>query len=167
MSNRRIGLVLVLMFGVAGAGVHPSEAQTADGLSKTSGKEPVRVPVAASPLITDPRLADYTMDLRPLMLKKNLEEGRTFVTRSPEGLRVFAVVEEGGLVDLEVKDSYGDLLDQLEVWGRDRDRRSQGSTVGSKSKTDEVHCWRCYAYGGETHCFEIVCPPKKEDDAAK
>jgi hypothetical protein len=167
MSRRRIGLALVLMFGIAAIDGGLSEAQAPDGVSKTSGDEPVRVPVAASPLITDPRLADYTMDLRPLLVKKSLEDGRAFITRSPEGLRIFAVVDAGNLVDLEVKDSYGDVLDQLEVWGRDRDRRSQESTVGSRSKTDEVHCWRCFAYGGETHCFEIVCPPRKEDDAAK
>ena len=167
MCKRRIGLVLVLMFGVAAIGGRPTDAQTPDGSSKFSGQEPVRVPVAASPLITDPSLADYSMDLRPLLVKKNLEEGRTFITLTHEGLRVFAVVEKGYLVDLEVKDSYGDLLDQLEVWGRDRDRRSQGSTVGSKSKTDEIHCWRCYAHGGETHCFEIVCPPQKEAGGGK
>jgi len=167
MFKRRNGLVLVLMVGIAGIGGRLSEAQAPDGLSTTSGKEPVRVPVAASPLITDPSLADYTMDLRPLLIKKGLEEGRRFITRTPEGLRVFAVVKEGDLVGLEVKDSYGDLLDQLEVWGRDRDRRSQANTAGAKSKTDEVHCWRCFTYGGETHCFEIVCPPKKEDDGAK
>ncbi len=141
MSRRRIGLALVLMFGIAAIGGRPSEAQAPDGVSETSGDEAVRVPAAASPLITDPRLADYTMDLRPLLVKKSLEGGRTFITRSPEGLRIFAVVDAGNLVDLEVKDSYGDLLDQLEVWGRDRDRRSQGSAVGSKPKTDEIHCF--------------------------
>jgi hypothetical protein len=160
-------MMAVLMVGIAGIGGRLSEAQAPDGLSTTSGKEPVRVPVAASPLITDPSLADYTMDLRPLLVKKGLEEGRTFITRTPEGLRVFAVVEEGDFVGLEVKDSYGDLLDQLEVWGRDRDLRSQASTAGAKSKTDEVHCWRCFTYGGETHCFEIVCPPKSKEGEAK
>ena len=162
MCKPRIWLMLVVMLGCVGVAARPAEAQTLDGVSKTSGEEPVRVPVAASPVITDPSLADYTLDLRPLLVKKGLEEGRTFITRTPEGLRVFAVMEEGSLTGLEVKDSYGDLLDQLEVWGQDRDRRPQGSAASSTAKTDEVHCWRCFAYGGETHCFEIVCPPGKE-----
>jgi len=163
MGRRRITTMVVLVLGIAGVSGSLSEAQAPAGVSNTSGEEPVRVPVAASPLITDPSLADYAMDLRPLLVKKDLEEDRTFITLTPEGLRVFAVMEDGDLVDLEVKDSYGDILDQLEVWGRDRDRRPQASAAGSEAKTGEVHCWRCFAYGGETHCFEILCPPRKED----
>ena len=85
-------------------------------------------------------------------------EGETFITRTSEGLRVFAVAEDGELTGLVVRDAYGDELDQLEVWGQDRDRRAEGRASASTTKKDELHCWRCFSYFGETHCFEIVCP---------
>ena len=141
---------------LAGVGVVTADAQTPVAL--TSGEEPQRILVAASPVITDPKLADYSIDLRPLLEKKSMGKGETFITRTPEGLRVFAVAEDGELTGLVVRDAYGDELDQLEVWGQDRDRRAEDGTIASRGKKDEVHCWRCFSNLGETHCFEIVCP---------
>jgi len=153
---RRFCFNLLLAIFLAGVGVVTADAQTSVAL--TSGKEPQRVPVAASPLITDPKLADYSIDLRPLLEKKSVGEGETFITRTPEGLRVFAIAEDGELTGLVVRDAYGDELDQLEVWGQDRDRRAEDGAIASRGKKGEVHCWRCFSNLGETHCFEIVCP---------
>ena len=153
---RRIGFSLLIAVCLAGVGIATADAQTPVAL--TSGKEPQRIPVAASPVITDPKLADYSIDLRPLLEKKSVGEGETFIIRTPEGLRVFAIAEDGELTGLVVRDAYGDELDQLQVWGQDRDRRAQDGAIASRGKKDEVHCWRCFSNLGETHCFEIVCP---------
>ena len=153
---RRFCFSLLIVPFLAGVGVATADAQTP--LALTSGEEPQRILVAASPVITDPMLADYSIDLRPLLEKKSMGEGETFITRTPEGLRVFAVAEEGKMTGLVVRDSYGDELDQLEVWGQDRDRRPEGSASASTAKKEELHCWRCFSNFGETHCFEIVCP---------
>ena len=153
---RRFCFSLLIAVCLAGVDVATADAQTPVVL--TSGKEPQRIPVAASPVITDPKLADYSIDLRPLLEKKSVGEGETFITRTPEGLRVFAIAEDGELTGLVVRDAYGDELDQLEVWGQDRDRRVEDGAIASRGKKDEVHCWRCFSNLGETHCFEIVCP---------
>jgi hypothetical protein len=153
---QRFCFSLLIAVCLAGVGFATADAQTPAAL--TSGKEARRIPVAASPLITDPKLADYSIDLRPLLEKKNVGEGETFITRTPEGLRVFAVTEEGELTGLVVRDAYGDELDQIEVWGQDRDRRAEDGAIASRGKKNEVHCWRCFSHLGETHCFEIVCP---------
>jgi hypothetical protein len=147
---------LLIVLCLAGVGGATADAQTPVVL--TSGTEPQRIPVAASPLITDPKLADYSIDLRPLLEKKSIGEGETFITRTPEGLRVFAITEDGELTGLVVRDAYGDELDQLKVWGQDRDRRAEDGAITSRGKKDEVHCWRCFSDLGESHCFEIVCP---------
>ncbi len=152
---RRFCFILLIAVCVAGVGVATADAQTP--LALTSGDEPQRILVAASPVITDPKLADYSIDLRPLLEKKSIGEGETFITRTPEGLRVFAVAEDGELTGLVVRDTYGDELDQLEVWGQDRDRRPEGGASASTAKKEELHCWRCFSNFGETHCFEIVC----------
>jgi len=153
---QRFCFSLLIAVCLAGVGFATADAQTPAAL--TSGKEARRIPVAASPLITDPKLADYSIDLRPLLEKKNVGEGETFITRTPEGLRVFAVTEEGELTGLVVRDAYGDELDQIEVWGQDRDRRADDGAIASRGKKEEVHCWRCFSNLGESHCFEIVCP---------
>jgi len=153
---QRMGISVLAAVCAAGLGASNVRAQTP--VVMASGDEPRRIPVAASPVITDPKLADYSIDLRPLLEKKRVGEGETFITRTPEGLRVFAVAEDGELTGLVVRDAYGDELDQLEVWGQDRDRRAEGRASASTTKKDELHCWRCFSYFGETHCFEIVCP---------
>jgi len=153
---RRFCFSLLMVLCLAGVGVVTADAQTPVAL--TSGEEPQRILVAASPVITDPKLADYSIDLRPLLEKKSMGKGETFITRTPEGLRVFAVAEDGELTGLVVRDAYGDELDQLEVWGQDRDRRPEGGASASTGKKEELHCWRCFSNFGETHCFEIVCP---------
>ena len=153
---RRFCFSLLIVVCLAGVGVATADAQTP--VAMTSGDEPQRILVAASPVITDPNLADYSIDLRPLLEKKSVGEGETFITRTPEGLRVFAIAEDGELTGLVVRDAYGDELDHLEVWGQDRDRRAEDGAMASKGKKDEVHCWRCFSNLGETHCFEIVCP---------
>ena len=157
---QRICIILFIAVCLAGVGGATAEAQTSVAL--TSGKEPQRVPVAASPVITDPKLADYSIDLRPLLEKKSVGEDETFITRTPEGLRVFAITEDGELTGLVVRDAYGDELDQLKVWGQDRDRRAGDGAITSRGKKDEVHCWRCFSNLGETHCFEIVCPTEAD-----
>ena len=159
---QRICFSLLVALCFAGAGICTAEAQTP--LALASGKEPQRIPVAASPLITDPKLADYSIDLRPLLEKKSLKNGETFITRTPEGLRVFGISDKGELVGLVVRDADGDELDQLEVWGQDQDRRPEEGTTASGRKKDEVHCWRCFAHRGETHCFEILCLPTNTED---
>jgi len=153
---QRFCFSLLIAVCLAGVGFATADAQTPAAL--TSGKEARRIPVAASPLITDPKLADYSIDLRPLLEKKNVGEGETFITRTPEGLRVFAVTEDGEFTGLVVRDAYGDELDQIEVWGQDRDRRADDGAIASRGKKEEVHCWRCFSNLGESHCFEIVCP---------
>jgi hypothetical protein len=153
---RRIYFSLLIAVCLAGVDVATADAQTPVVL--TSGKEPQRIPVAASPVITDPKLADYSIDLRPLLEKKSVGDGETFIIRTPEGLRVFAIAKDGELTGLVVRDAYGDELDQLEVWGQDRDRRPEDGAIASRGKKDEIHCWRCFSDFGETHCFEIVCP---------
>jgi hypothetical protein len=153
---RRFCFSLLIVLCLAGVGVATVDAQKPVAL--TSGDEPQRILVAASPVITDPKLADYSIDLRPLLEKKSMGEGETFITRTPEGLRVFVVAENGELTGLVVRDAYGDELDQLEVWGQDRDRRPEGGVSASTAKKEELHCWRCFSNFGETHCFEIVCP---------
>ena len=86
---RRIGFSLLIAVCLAGVCIATADAQTPAAL--TSGKEPQRIPVAASPVITDPKLADYSIDLRPLLEKKSVGEGETFITRTPAGRRVFAI----------------------------------------------------------------------------
>ena len=157
---RRFCFSLLMVVCLAGIGVVTADAQTPVAL--TSGEEPQRILVAASPVITDPKLADYSIDLRPLLEKKSMGEGETFITRTPEGLRVFAVVDDGELTGLVVRDAYGDELDQLEVWGQDHDRRPEGGASTSTAKEEELHCWRCFSDFGETHCFEIVCPTEAD-----
>jgi len=152
---RRFCFSLLIAVCLAGVGVATADAQTP--VAMTSGDEPQRILVAASPVITDPKLADYSIDLRPLLEKKSMGEGETF-----EGLRVFAVSEEGEMTGLVVRDAYGDELDQLEVWGQDRDRRPERGASASTAKKDELHCWRCFSNFGETHCFEIVCPTEAD-----
>ena len=157
---QRICFSLLVVVCLAGVGVATTDAQTPVAL--TSGKEPQRILVAASPRITDPKLADYSIDLRALLEKKLLGEGETFITRTSEGLRVFAVAEDGELAGLVVRDAYGDELDQLEVWGQDRDFRPEDGAIASTGKKDEAHCWRCFSNLSETHCFEIVCPSQAD-----
>ena len=157
---QRFCFSLLIVVCLAGVGVATADAQTP--VAMTSGDEPQRILVAASPVITDPKLADYSIDLRPLLEKKRMGEGETFITRTPEGLRVFAVAEEGEMTELVVRDAYGDELDQLEVWGMDRDRRPERGASASTAKKDELHCWRCFSNFGETHCFEIVCPTEAD-----
>lgn len=158
---QRICFSLLVVVCLAGVGVATTDAQTPVAL--TSGKEPQRILVAASPRITDPKLADYSIDLRALLEKKRLGEGETFITRTSEGLRVFAVAEDGELAGLVVRDAYGDELDQLEVWGQDSDFRPEDGAIASKGKKkEEVHCWRCFSNLSETHCFEIVCPSQAD-----
>ena len=157
---RRFCFSLLIAVCLAGVGVATADAQTP--VAMTSGDEPQRILVAASPVITDPNLADYSIDLRPLLEKKSMGKGETFITRTPEGLRVFAVSEEGEMTGLVVRDAYGDELDQLEVWGQDRDRRPEGGASSSTGKKEELHCWRCFSNFGETHCFEIVCPTEAD-----
>ena len=124
---RRFCISLLMVVCLAGVGVVTADAQTPVAL--TSGEEPQRILVAASPVIADPKLADYSIDLRPLLEKKSVGEGETFITRTPEGLRVFAVVDDDQeLTGLVVRDAYGDELDQLEVWGQDHDRRPGGGS---------------------------------------
>ncbi len=159
---KRICFSLLVVLCMVGAATRTANAQTP--LALASGNEPQRIPVAASPLITDPKLADYSLDLRPLLEKKSLKNGETFVTRTPEGLRVFAVSKNGELTDLVVRDSYGDELEQLEVWGQDHDRRPEDGASASSRKKDEVYCWRCFSHRGETHCFEILCLPTNTED---
>ncbi len=153
---QRMGISVLAAVCVAGLGASHVAAQTP--VAMASGDEPRRILVAASPVITDPTLADYSIDLRPLLEKKRMREGETFITRTPEGLRVFAISEEGEMTGLVVRDAYGDELDQLEVWGQDRDRRPEAGASTSTAKKDELHCWRCFSNVGETHCFEILCP---------
>ncbi len=157
---QRMGISVLAAVCAAGLGASHVGAQTP--VVMASGDEPRRIPVAASPVITNPKLADYSIDLRPLLEKKQMGEGETFITRTSEGLRVFAVSEKGEMTGLVVRDAYGDELDQLEVWGQDRDRRAEGGASASTSKKDELHCWRCFSYFGETHCFEIVCPSQAD-----
>ena len=157
---RRFYFSLLISVCLAGVGVTTADAQTSAALA--SGKEPQRIPVAASPQITDPKLADYSIDLRPLLEKTRVGEGETFITRTPEGLRVFAISEDGELTGLVVRDAYGDELNQLKVWGQDRDRRMDDGAIASTGKKDDVHCWRCVSNLGETHCFEIVCPSQAD-----
>ena len=157
---RRFCFSLLIAVCLAGVGVAAADAQTP--VAMTSGDEPQRILVAASPVITDPNLADYSIDLRPLLEKKSMGAGETFITRTPEGLRVFAVSEEGEMTGLVVRDAYGDELDQLEVWGQDRDRRPERGASASTAKKEELHCWRCFSNFGETHCFEIVCPTEAD-----
>jgi len=159
---KRICFSLPVVLCMMGAATRTANAQTP--LALASGKEPQRISVAASPLVTDPKLADYSFDLRPLLEKKRLTKKETFITRTPEGLRIFAVAENGELTDLVVRDGYGDELDQLEVWGQDRDRRPEGGETASTEKKDEIHCWRCFSHRGETHCFEILCIPSQNED---
>ena len=157
---RRFYFSLLIAVCLADVGVATVDAQTLVAL--TSGKEPQRIPVAASPVITDPKLADYSIDLRPLLEKKSIGEGETFIIRTPEGLRVFAIAKDGELTGLVVRDAYGDELDQLKVWGQDRDRRPEDGAIASRGLKDEIHCWRCFSDLGETHCFEIVCPIEED-----
>ena len=159
---RRFCIGVLIVGCIVGGGVPLAGAQNPVVLA--SGKEPQRIPVAASPLITDPKSADYSLDLRPLLEKMDLKERETFVTRTPEGLRVFALSDDGALDGLIVRDTYGDQLDRLEVWGQDRDHRPDDGVNASREKKGTTHCWRCFSYRGESHCFEVLCLPATTED---
>ena len=62
---QRFCIILLIAVCLAGVGVDTADAQTPVVL--TSGTEPQRILVAALPVITDPKLADYSIDLRPLL----------------------------------------------------------------------------------------------------
>jgi len=158
MRERQIGksaiLVVVLVLSAAGS----AQSQTAT----VSRSRVMKVAPAGEQRRADPRQADFTTDLRPIIARMKLHEGTNLVTETPDGLRVYAVVQ---VTDIRVKDASGRELKRVQLKPQRAGSATQpGSSSGritgrgDGADDDDLRCWHCYDKGGQTHCFEIKCP---------
>ncbi len=153
MSGRPVRLAVVLTVVLVLTGVGNLHSQTATSSTSISRSQQSAI---------DPDQADLTTDLRPILEKMNLREGVNFVTRTADGLQVYAVVQ---ITDLQVKDSSGNELKRTGKKKPKRMGRNPQTGVGRSQVAapegetgDDPRCWHCYDKGGQTHCFEIACP---------
>lgn len=162
MRRRLMQVAVVLTVGFVFAGVGALHAQTERSTVAVAQAELKQADVSKTYAPSDLKEADHSTDLRPIIAKKSLREGVNFITQTPEGLRVYAVVQ---VTDINVKDASGRELERLEQRPQRTAKRPQSGSVeshiavsGGGTSGDEPRCWHCYEINGETHCFEIKCP---------
>ncbi|GAB4232237.1 MAG: hypothetical protein Kow00109_04650 [Acidobacteriota bacterium] len=130
-------------------------------------QRPKQAVVAAPLKQVDPAKADYKLDLRPLVKGKRLRDGSNLITTTPKGLRVYAQVERGRIVGIEVKDARGRSLKPIPAKSSVPQRGSTSLAAAPASRGssggDNIRCWHCYDINGETHCFEVECPWGPDD----
>lgn len=104
-------------------------------------------PAAASLCVDDPA-AHEVEDVRARVAGMRLRDGAVQIGRTPSGLRLVALAEDGRVVDYAVVDAEGRSATTLSTLA-----------VGPAGDDCNPCCWKCGKDGGGTvHCWQIECP---------
>lgn len=104
-------------------------------------------PASATLCVGDPS-AHEVEDVRARVAGMRLRDGVVQVGRTPSGLRLVALAQDGRVVDYAVVDAEGRSATTLSTLA-----------VGPAGDDCNPCCWKCGKDGGGTvHCWQIECP---------